>query len=388
MIRPLLFPALLALALQGCLFGGNKKDPDSLPMELPRIESAVKVENLWKARVGGGSEYLRLGLRPSSDGSRVFAASYDGTVSGFAVASGQRDWSIDTRLKLTAGPGYGDGLVVVGSADGDVVAIDAANGEERWRQAVASELLAVPLVAANTVILRGVNGSLHALSAADGKARWSVEQQVPRLSLRGIGQPGISGDVVIAGFDNGRVVAYRLRDGAELWQAPLALRRGRTELERLSDIDSDIVVLGEEAYVAGFQSRAALLRAGDGQAAWVVDVSSAHGLGIDWTGIYATDGDSRVFSLSRSNGELRWEQAGLLRRGLTGPTAFGNSVVVGDFEGYLHWLSASDGTLTGRVRAGKARIVASPLAVGNRLFVQDEAGMLHTFALPETSEAG
>ena len=273
---------------------------------------------------------------------------------------------------------------MVGSADGNVVAVDAANGEERWAQSVSGELLAVPVIYGNTVILRSVSGQIFALESATGALRWTKEQPVPRLTLRGVGQPAAGADRVVVGFDNGRIIAYRLRDGAELWQAPLATARGRTELERLSDVDSNVLIIGEEVYVAGFQSRGALLLLNDGQAAWAEDLSSAGGLAADWTSLYTTSGDGKVYAIKRESGTQVWEQSSLLRRGLTGPTTFGEAVVVGDFEGYLHWLAATDGSIVGRTRAGKARIAAPPLAVGSRLFVQDEAGTLHAFAMPET----
>ncbi|MDH3589541.1 MAG: outer membrane protein assembly factor BamB [Gammaproteobacteria bacterium] len=381
--RLMVFTLLSLVALQGCL-GGNNKIADEQPIELERISGGLKIRSLWSSKLGGDAEHLALALAPSSDGTRVFAAAHEGRVSGFDIVTGKRDWEVNTKLKLTAGPGYGDGLVIVGSADGDVVALDAVNGTQLWTQSVAGELLAIPLIFGNTVILRTVNGQIFALDSNDGDLRWTAEQSVPRLSLRGVGQPAAGGDRVVVGFDNGRIVAFRLRDGAELWQAPLATSSGRTELERLSDVDSNVLVIGEEVYAAGFQSRGALLLLESGQAAWVQDLSSAGGLAADWTSLYTTTGDGSVYALKRETGAQVWQQNDLLRRGLTGPTPFGEAIVVGDFEGYLHWLAAGDGTIIGRARAGKAPIAAPPLAVGSRLFAQDEAGVLHAFALPQS----
>ncbi|MBT8137490.1 MAG: outer membrane protein assembly factor BamB [Gammaproteobacteria bacterium] len=382
----LLVLALLALvALQGCLGGNRKKNPEEQPVELTAVSDGLQINRLWSAKLGGSAEHLALALAPASDGSRVYAASHGGTVSAFDIDTGNRQWSVDTKLALSAGPGYGDGMVVVGSADGDVLAFDTVTGGERWRQSVTGELLATPVVYGNVVILRSVNGVVYALDARDGKLRWNVAQSVPRLSLRGVGQPAAGGDRVIVGFDNGRVVAYRLRDGAELWQAPLATPSGRTELERLTDVDSNVLIVGEEVYVAGFQSRGALLQLTNGQAAWAEEMSSVGGLAADWNAVYSTGGDGSVFAVRRSNGLQVWQQDALLRRGITGPAVFGTSVVVGDFEGYLHWLRASDGAIIGRARAGKSPIAAPPLVAGERLFVQDEAGVLYAYAMPGSS---
>lgn len=380
MTRQLLILAVLSLlALQGC--SGNKNARD-LPTELTRIESSLRIQDLWTTRLGKDAEHLSLGLRPVSDGTRVFAAAHSGEVSGIDLVTGKSDWSTDTDLALSAGPGHGGNLVVVGSADGEIVGLDATTGRRLWQREVGSEVLATPVVHNGLVIIKSIDGSVHAMDGRDGAMRWTVETTVPGLTLRGSSQPAAVGDRVIVGFDNGQVVALGLRDGADLWRAPLALGRGRTELERMSDVDSNIVVFGEEVYVAGFQSRAALLSANSGNPAWITDLSSAGGLDLGRTAMFSTSGDGTVSALERATGTVVWEQKALLHRGVTGPVLFGDAVVVGDFEGYLHWLSAEDGSLIGRTRAGKTSIVTRPLVVGSRLYVQDEGGMLHAFSMP------
>ncbi|MBT8131062.1 MAG: outer membrane protein assembly factor BamB [Gammaproteobacteria bacterium] len=386
MRKKLIVPVLVTLfVLQACIGGGKRKDVEQEPVELTKIENGVQMNKIWSARLGGGAKNLRLGLRPASDGTRIFAASHSGDVAGFDLVSGNRDWAVKTDIPLTGGPGYGDGLVVVGSEDGDVVAIDAVTGAQRWSQQVAGEILAVPVIYSGVVIIRTVNGRVYALEALNGSQRWVVEQPVPRLSLRGISQPAVARDRVVVGFDNGRVAALSLRNGADLWQAPLSTGRGRTELERLSDIDSNVIITGEEVYVAGYQSRAALVFLGDGRAAWAEDLSSAGGLAVGGSFLFSTGGDGQVIALSRENGAQQWQQDGLMRRGVTGPVFFANTVVVGDFEGYLHLLSPTSGSLIGRARAGSAAIVSPPLAVGERLFVQDEAGTLVAFRSPQVA---
>lgn len=379
--RALLALAFTAVLLHACALGG-RRDKSEQPTELKAIDNGLKVSQLWSARVGADAEHLRLGLRPASDGTRVFAAARDGTVGGFDLVTGNRDWRVETGLPLSAGPGHGDGLIVVGGAEGEVAALEAVDGVRRWSVKVSGEILATPVIGRGLVIVRTVDGGVFALEANTGAERWRYEQSVPRLSLRGNGQPAIGADRVVVGFDNGRVVALRLADGAELWQAPLASGRGTTELERLADIDSNIVIIGEEVYAAGFQSRAALLTLMEGQPIWAEEVSSAGGIAVDWTGLYATGGDGVVQALARASGALQWRQDALLYRGVTGPEAFGEGVVVADYEGYLHWLATTDGRIFARARAGKARIVMAPLAVGSRLFVQDEAGTLYAFGQP------
>ena len=188
--------------------------------------------------------------------------------------------------------------MVVGSSEGEVIALNAADGAERWRVKVNGEVLSAPAVAPQGVIVRTVDGRLRGLALDTGKELWQYEQAVPRLSLRGTAVPVISGTAVICGFDNGKVVALNIADGALLWETTVAPSRGRTELERLVDIDSAVKVFGNDVFAVGFQGRVAMLALDTGQIWWAQDASSYRGLAVDDENVYISTAEGEVVALA------------------------------------------------------------------------------------------
>lgn len=377
-----LFVAVLALGLPGCgLFGDD--DDELKPAELVDFDATVRVKRLWSANLGDDTEFLRLALRPAGDGSRVYAASRDGRVYAFDAETGREAWQTRLDLDLSVGPGVGGGLVVVVASDGMVVTLDAADGSERWRSDVGGESLARPAIAANTVIVQTVDNRLRALESFDGRERWVVVQSVPRLTMRGSASPLVLGSSVIAGFDNGRLVAVNIDTGDIEWDTLLAPPRGRSDLERLSDIDGEIAAVGQDVYAAGYQGRLAAVAAESGQVLWAVEISTFAGVAADWTSLYTAQDDGVIISLARRNGAESWRQEALLRREPTLPVPFNTTVVAGDFEGYLHFFSNVDGDPVARLRFGKAAISSDPYVMGDRLYVQSDSGALAAYAIEQ-----
>jgi outer membrane protein assembly factor BamB len=363
---------VLAALLGGCGVFGKKDEPIEAPAELTDIQPVLTVRKAWEARIGSGSELLNLALRPAIEGGRVYAASRNGRVTALDSETGRRLWMTDTKLDLSAGPAVGQGLVVVGSSGGQLLALDLADGSRRWQVQLSGEVLSKPAISSTVIAVRTVDGRLSARSTSTGRELWMVEHQPPRLSLRGTASPTISGNVVVAGFDNGRIGAYSLRDGEARWENILAIGRGRTEIERLSDVDSTPQVLGQDVYAVSYRGRLANLAIETGQILWTAEMSSYNGLSLDWTTVYVSEADGVVVAVNRSSGGELWRQGALRMRRLTAPTPIDQSVVVGDFEGWLHWLDVFTGTIQARYRVGRSAIVTAPVSAGELLIVQDE----------------
>ncbi len=291
-------------------------------------------------------------------------------------ATGKDRWRTKTKFEIAAGPGVGAGLVVVGNNDGVVAAFESAGGKQLWKTKLSGEVLAAPLVAGSRVIVRTVDGRLHSLDAADGKEQWSAEEAVPRLSLRGTAPPVLSGDSVLAGFDSGKVMAFAVASGDVLWQTPVSTPRGRSELDRLADVDAPVQVDGGDLFAVGYQGRVAMLALDSGQIWWSRELSSYRGLALDGAQLYVSTADGSVAALRRSDGTVLWQQDGLKRRGLSAPAVVGKAIVVGDFEGYLHWLDRDTGKFVAREHAAGERISASPVTQGDRVFVLDDGGKI------------
>jgi outer membrane protein assembly factor BamB len=382
----LLASAIALTSVSGCgLFGGGEDNIEP-PAELVEFEPALDVRRVWNASVGGDSERLRLGLRPTTDGARIFAASHGGRLAAFDAQTGRRQWQIDTDLPLSAGPSFGAGVLVIGTNDGELAAFSAEDGSERWRVAVGSEVLAPPAVANNVAVFRSVDGRLRAVSLANGEEVWSVAQNMPALTVRGNTAPYLAGQVVVCGFDNGRVGAYQLSNGDPVWELAIASPTGRNELERLVDVSAGIQVVGNDVYTASYQGRAVGIDLRTGLVIWQQDMSSFAGVGADINSVYLTNDFDSVIAMDRQGGVEIWRQDALRLRDVTAATRFRDAVVVGDFDGYLHWLSPDDGRFLARERAASGRITWAPLVVGLNVYVQGDDGSVAAYALVEESD--
>lgn len=377
---------LAALAVSACGMFDDDDEKELEPVELVDIETKVKVRRLWSTKIGDGAEYLRVALQPAGDGNRVYAASRDGKVMALDSASGKTVWRTSLETSLSAGPGVGEGLVVVGAADGHLVALDAESGEEMWRANLRGETLAKPVIEDDTVIVLTIDNRLRALSAFDGSSRWILEQSTPDLTMRGSASPVTVGSTVIAGFDNGRLVAVDIESGDRVWESLLSPPSGRSDLERLSDIDGLISVVGQDVYASGYHGNLAAIAAESGQMMWSREVSSYEGVSADWNSLYTVDEEGVVIALVRRNGDESWRQNSLLRREPTVPVPYLTTVAVGDLEGYLHFFSNFDGEPMARERVGSKAISVEPIVVGSRLFVQSDDGSVSAYAiqLPES----
>ena len=377
------FLVVAALVVSSCGWFGDDEKKALEPLELTDIVTKVAIKRLWNVKVGDDSEFLRVALQPAGDGNRIYAASRNGNVVALHPETGKEFWRTKLDIELSAGPGVGENLVVVGAADGVLIALDAASGAEKWRANITGETLARPLIKDDVVVAITIDNRLRAVSAFDGTQRWIVEQTTPLLTMRGSASPVIVGTSVVAGFDNGRLIAVNLTSGEIAWEQLLSPPTGRSDLERLSDIDGQIGVVGQDVYASGYQGSVAALASESGQVLWSREVSSYEGVSADWNNLYTVTDEGEVVALTRRSGEESWRQSSLLRREPTLPIPFNTTVVVGDLEGYLHFFSNFDGDAVARVRLGSSAISADPVVVANRLYVQSDSGSVAAFAVQE-----
>jgi len=384
MIRRLVLVALTLPLVAGCsMFGFGSKDEDAelLPTPLVDFDATLTVKKAWSTQVGGNAENLRLALSPATDGSRLFAAGADGTVMSLDPENGRDNWTIRLETELSAGPAVADGYVAVVSKDGDLIALDADSGEERWRKFIDGESLARPLIRNRTVIIVTVDNRLRAYGLIDGRERWTLEESTPALTLRGNASPvGVSNSVV-AGFDNGRVMAVEIDTGNVLWQQMLSPPTGRSDLERLADVDGAIAVVGQDIYAAGYQGRIAALAAESGQGLWARELSTFVGLSADFSNVYTALEDGEIVAMSRRTGTELWRNESMVRREPTLPVPFFSTVAVADLEGYVHFLSNETGEPVARAGDIKAPVTNAPIVLSNRLFVQGDNGSLTAYEL-------
>lgn len=396
---------VVALTLPGCgtvrdwFRSDTSKATD--PTELADIANERRVEKLWSESIGDGEGRLGFRQRPGFDGTTLYVASVDGTLRAIDAESGDERWSQELEALsqsrgwrlwkkaireggLQSSVGVGEGLVVVAGRSGAVFAVSAENGEARWEAQASAEVLAAPLVANGVVVVRSQDGRVVGLNAADGRERWRFERAIPTLSSRGASAPAIAGGLVLIGNDDGTVVALRPDDGIPVWEALVAEPEGRSELERLVDIDADLAVGANALYATSVHGVTAAISIANGQVGWTRDNGGANALAITANGVLLAENGGTLWSLDRSSGAALWRQEGLVRRQPSGVAVAGSYAVVGDLEGYLHWFDPSNGEFRARVRVGGARILATPVvtATGVVIAVSDE-GRLAAFRVVE-----
>lgn len=387
MIRIALFTWLLFAAsgcstltswVPGILEGEDNAVP---PAKLQSIEAPVKLSRRWSRDIGVGRNEYKLNLRPVVKGARLFAADSEGRVTAIDALTGDIVWTAKTGAAVSAGPGVGEGLVLLGTSNAEIIALDAVDGSERWRTFVSSEVLAIPQTDLEKVIVQTADGNVSALSANDGQSLWSYNRTVPVLTLRGTSSPAIQQGLVVAGFSSGKLVALTADHGRVAWETSIAIPQGRSELERIVDIDGSPIIVGGAVFVSTFQGRIAAVELATGNLGWKRDISSHAGLGVDYSQVYVTDEDSHVWALSRTTGAAEWKLDQLANRKLTAPETFHDYVAVADYEGYVHLLSRYDGKISGRIEVDSKGVSARPLVVDDVLYIYGNSGKLAAYTL-------
>ncbi|MHB8474048.1 MAG: outer membrane protein assembly factor BamB [Gammaproteobacteria bacterium] len=374
----------LLLLLSGCswvtdyLAGDTNRTP---PTPLADFKATIKPVRVWSADVGGVSKDDPVRLTPALCDGKLFAAGGKGRLYAFDAVSGKTLWQVNSKAPISGGVGCGDDLVLVGTEKGRVMAYHAADGKSAWQATVSSEVLAPPRAGAGLVVARTIDGKVFGLDVADGSRHWVYDRSTPALSLRGSGSVAFAHGAVVAGFDTGKLVAVTLADGKPIWEASIAVPSGRSELERMVDIDSDPRIVDDHVYIATYQGRVASVAMDSGHIEWVRDMSSYSGVAVDSDHLYLSDDQSQVWGLERSGGGVLWKQDKLIGRDITAPTAFGDYVVVGDFDGYVHWLSKDDGAFVARDRVDSKGFSAAPVAGDDLLYVQGRGGVVAAYKI-------
>ncbi len=346
------------------------------PAELVEFKPSAVLDIAWKGDTGDADGNL---LRPQIDGDAVLAAGGNRVVK-LGVTNGQVLWRAETEDKLSAGAGVGQGLVLAGGVKGELVALDLATGQPRWKVRLSSALTGQMLAVNDMVIVRTGDGRVQGLSAADGSRKWLYSRNLPTLSLRGSGGMVMRDDVLYAGFPGGKLVALNPANGAQLWEATVALPRGATELERVADVMGNPVVDAQLVCAVAYQGRVACFDRRTGASAWARDTSSSSGLAMDDTQVYVTDAQDAVTAYDKASGRPGWRQDKLARRQVTAPLALGKWVVVADGVGYVHVLSAEDGSFVARAKVDDA-VLTAPVDIGPGFAVQTQKGSVVAFRI-------
>ncbi|NBI36013.1 outer membrane protein assembly factor BamB [Xylella taiwanensis] len=392
--------ALLATLLVGCgsvksVFRGKDADAKKAqePADLVGFTPTMKVGKLWSVDLGKGEGRIAVRQHPAVVDGKVYAAAISGGVFALDLHTGKMLWKYvasqgrnakdnkKSMPRLAGGPGVGDGLVVIGTLDGQVIALNQSDGSEKWRANVPNEVIAAPAVAQNLVFVRSNDGRVTAFDVATGKRRWFSERESPTLTVRG-NAPVIPGpDLLFVGNDDGTISALAMHDGRSLWVQSVAIPEGRSELERMADVDGVPVLEANTLYATSYKNETVAIDRSSGRMLWNREHGGAGGVGVSSGYVVVADNAGTVWGLDKPTGSASWSQPALARRSLTGVAIQGDYAVVGDYEGYVHWLRLSDGALAARERSGNAAIVGQPVVADSVLLVQSANGKLAAFRL-------
>ncbi len=382
------FPRLVATlvlvtSIAAC---GGETDNSEPPAALTSIDDPVSLRLGWKLDTRAADNTASFRLRPLLAGERVYSIDTAGIISSVDPESGRRLWRFETELAASAGLGGNAEVLLATSREGDVAAYRVLEDglEALWRTSIDGEIRAAPVVFDDRVFIRSVDGRLRSLALADGSQVWMVSRRVPSLSLTGTSEPLVNEVAVYAGFDDGKLVALDRNDGQVLWETAIGLPSGRTEVERLVDLDGRFILRDGVLYIASFQGRLAAVQAVSGDILWSRQFSSFQPLAVDDKAVYLSADNSHLWAIDRRTGTAFWKQDVLNARRITAPALVGDDrLVVADLNGYLHWFERDDGRLVGRIRAADRRIYVQPLIWRNQVLTLDQFGLMASVTAPQ-----
>jgi outer membrane protein assembly factor BamB len=373
------FSTLLAAAalLGGCAswFGGDSSGPKPAP--LTPIGNPQPVRVLWSASVPAAGHFF---FSPALAGDSVYVAGRDGTVARLDAASGSSRWRVNLGTRLSAGVGSDGQLVAVATDEGEVFALDAQNGNVRWRARVSSEVLAAPVIGDGLVLVRSADSRVFAFGADDGKRRWVYQHAAASLVARAPAGLSIQGDTAYAGFPGGKLVAIALENGGPRWEATVAVPHGATELERVTDVEGVPALEGREVCAAAYQGKVTCFDVRNGNQIWSHEMSSVTGVSLDARYAYVSDDRGSVYAFDRSDGRSVWKQDKLANRETSLPLPLDSDVVVGDLEGYVHFLARETGAFVARFATDGGAVRAAPIKLPSGVLVQTVDGRLYALS--------
>lgn len=364
-----------AMDTVGGWFSSDDDDPRK-PAELQDISESVKVKKLWSTGVGDGQGKGFYKLKPAISGDIIYAAAADGEVLAINRISGKKVWEVELEFSLSGGVGVYENTLLLGTSEGYVVKLDAGDGELLWSSRLQGEVLAAPQGDGKVVVAQTYDGKLQGLDFFTGEKLWAHDSNVPVLTVRGTSTPILRNGVAFAGFASGKVLAFEAGTGAVLWEARVAISQGRSEIERIVDVDGNMELIGNELYAASYQGRVVGIDISDGRKLWQQDVSSYSGVSQGFGNVYVSDDDGTLSAYLRNGQGIRWQQDALGFRNLSRPTPVSSYVAVADFEGYVHLISQVDGEFVGRFKTDSDGVRADMLSESGVLYVYGNSGKL------------
>lgn len=386
-IMSLIFSLLVVALLSSC---SSSPSPILPPSKLSSLDMEFSISEKWFRQIGEGVSDHYFLLSPVFHNGTLYTIDYNGLLSVTNLSTGDILWDKKLNHAVSAGLSRIDDALLYATSEGEVVSLDIKTGAQLWVSKVSSEVFAKPVQAGGSVIVKSVDGRVAALDIKTGKSIWVYDRAVPPLTLRGNSAPVVYNNTVIIGQDNGKMIGLSITTGQVVWKLTVAVPKGRTEIERMIDIDATPVIDGNNLFVVTYQGRIASIDIPSGQLVWTRDFSAYNGMAVDKTKLYLSDSDGYVWALDKKSGATIWKQDKLVRRSLTQPALSEKSLIISDFNGFAHWLDTEDGHIQSRIRMGGESdyveteddflfsksngILIAPVVFNDELFIFDRHG--------------
>ena len=343
-------------------------DPDE-PKELFSIENQKDISVTWDVSFSGENEIGN--FEPGFSSQNLFFADSEGTLSSISLKSGEKEWSIELNF-LASGTAAGFGILVVADVDGNVIALDQKDGSQLWSTNVKGEILSKSVIDTQIVVVKSGSGELIGLNRVTGEIEWSYRSKLPPLTVRGSSSPVLSDDKIFVSFDNGRLGVFDINSGFPLWDGAISYASGTSELDNLIDGDSSPVIEGGLVYTTNYQGNLNIFDIAQKRSVWTSETSSFYSPVIMRGLLIVAEANSTIKSFSLSSLEESWLNEDYLNRGLSNPVSYKGSLIVGDFEGYIHVIDPLNGKTIGRKKLSR-KPIKSIFTRSNSLYVIDEA---------------
>ncbi|WP_153447633.1 outer membrane protein assembly factor BamB [Vibrio algicola] len=377
----------ITLGLLGC-----SSEEDTIVMSpLPVVKSQFTPKTIWTASIDDGVGHYFSKLAPTYAYDKVFVASRDGDVKALDPKTGktlwEKDLGKDEPARLSGGVTALYDKIFIGSENGQVYALSVDDGSLVWQKDIEGEVLAKPLADQNFVMLNTAKGSLIALDQDTGEQEWDISNEVPNLTLRGDSSPASVSGGVFWGMSNGRLAAALIQKGQLLWQQPIGTPKGSTEIDRLVDVDASPLIIGANLYTVGINGQLVAVDLRSGTPMWKRTYSSATDLATDGSKLFVVTDKDHLIGVDVRSGTKLWENNDLQYRQLSDPTVIGDYLVVGDNEGYLHWIDRDTGAFVAQQLIGDDDdgIAVAPIALDDGFVVITREGEIKKMQIPDGS---
>ncbi|MGI4720374.1 MAG: outer membrane protein assembly factor BamB [Janthinobacterium lividum] len=354
----------------------SKKETDQ-PAPLVELKGSMAVRTAWKLDIGKAGPFQ---FSPALVGNTVIVAGNGGDIARVEAASGKLMWRIKSGAALSGGVGSDGNLIVVGADKGKLLAFDM-DGKELWSAQLSSELLSTPVVSQGIVVARSLDNRIVGLDAKTGQAKWTTQRVAPPLTLRNAPGMVVNGTDVIVAQPAGKLSSLIVATGAPRWDLEVGMARGATELERVTDIGGDPVLFETDVCAVSYQGRVGCFEAATGSQRWAREVSSQVGVAVDQLFVFVADDKGSVLAYNRDTGASAWKNDKLAFRRLSTPVSYGRAVAVGDYQGYVHFLSREDGSFLARAATDGSQIIGTPVVAGSHLIFQTQNGTVTAIAV-------